>query len=357
MHRSLPGDDTGTGQNLTGPFIGNDQLTGPVKSLVNIDRSSHWSCYDRCRHRSLSGHRSCYDLSPVIDRSGHRSCYDRSGHRLLTSPGLTGPVTGHVMTGLVTGNLSVPQTVPVTVDVDTTLSVLHKGRRSRVSTVSHRRKRVLSDVSGYSFTSGWSSYDSSSTSTSPHHYRSGRLSRSQSVSRRRFPRKERSCQRSGRRSIRKHHSQRRRTVSRHRRDKGHRPSSIRRSRTHRSPRRSFSEESSDTLPHVSASILASTHTSAVPTTTGHNLYSNTSSYTYQAPVTGVNLTTSAAFSAPRVFSTLHRSIPRAAATPSNPNTLWIQQSPGIFVPFTTDPLPATAGIQSVSADLITDRPN
>ena len=261
------------------------------------------------------------------------------------------------MTDPVTGFRSVPQTVPVTVDVDTTLSVLHKGRRSRVSTVSHRRKRVVSDVSGYSSTSGSSSYDSSSTSNSPHHYRRGRRSRSPSVSRRRLPRKERSRQRSGRRSIRKHHSQRRRTVSRHRRDKGHRPSSIRRSRTPRSPSRSFSEESIDTLPRVSASILASTHTSAVPTTTEHNLYSNTSLHTYQAQGTGVNLTTSAAFSAPRVSSTLHRSIPRAAATPSNPNTLWIQQSPGIFVPFSTDPLPATSGIQSESADLISERPN
>ncbi|KAH3812718.1 hypothetical protein DPMN_141156 [Dreissena polymorpha] len=78
---------------------------------------------------------------------------------------------------------------------------------------------------------------------------------------------------------------------------------------------------------------------------------------HQATGTVFNLTTSAAFSAPRVSSTLHRSIPRAAATPSNPNTLWIQQSPGIFVPFSTDPLPATAGIQSESADLISDRPN
>ncbi|KAH3891490.1 hypothetical protein DPMN_015594 [Dreissena polymorpha] len=224
------------------------------------------------------------------------------------------------MTDPVTGFRSVPQTVPVTVDVDTTLSVLHKGRRSRVSTVSHRRKRVVSDVSDYSSTSGSSSYDSSSTSNSPHYYRRGRRSRSPSVSRRRLPRKERSRQRSGRRSIRKHHSQRRRTVSRRRRDKGHRPSSIRRSWTPRSPSRSFSEESIDTLPRVSASILASTHTSAVPTTTDHNLYSNTSLHTYQAQGTGVNLTTLAAFSAPRVSSTLHRSIPRAAATPSNPNT-------------------------------------
>ncbi|KAH3837849.1 hypothetical protein DPMN_111251 [Dreissena polymorpha] len=109
------------------------------------------------------------------------------------------------MTDPVTGFRSVPQTVPVTVDVDTTMSVLHKGRPSRVSTVSHRRKRVVSDVSDYSSTSGSSSYDSSSTSNSPHHYRRGRCSRSPSVSRR----KERSRQRSGRRSIRKHHSQRR----------------------------------------------------------------------------------------------------------------------------------------------------
>ncbi|KAH3808544.1 hypothetical protein DPMN_136901 [Dreissena polymorpha] len=109
--------------------------------------------------------------------------------------------------------------------------------------------------------------------------------------------------------------------------------------------------------HVCRLLFWPQHTSAVPTTTGLNLYSNTSSYTYQAPGTGVNLTTSAAFSAPRVSSTLHRSILRAAATPSNPYTLWIQQSPGIFVPITTDPLPATAGIQSESADLITDRPN
>ncbi|KAH3829819.1 hypothetical protein DPMN_103048 [Dreissena polymorpha] len=258
------------------------------------------------------------------------------------------------MTDPVTRFRSVPQTVPVTVDVDTTLSVLHKGRRSRVSTVSHRRKRVVSDVSDYSSTSGSSSYDSLSTTNSPHHYRRGRRSRSPSVSRRRLPHKERSRQRSERRSIRKHHSQRRRTVSRRRRDKGHRPSSIRRSRT---PSRSFSEESIDTLPRVSASMLASTHTSAVPTTTEHNLYSNTSLHTYQAQGTGVNLTTSAAFSAPRVSSTLHRSIPRAAATPSNPNSLWIQQSPGIFVPFSTDPLPATSGIQSESADLISERPN
>jgi len=129
----------------------------------------------------------------------------------VTSPK---PGTGQVSTGPVTGYRSVPQTVPVTVDVDTTLSVLHNSRRSRVSTVSHRRKRLVSDVSGYSSTSGSSSYDSSSTSTSPHHYRSGRRSRSPSASRRRFSRKERSRQRSGRRSIRKHHSQRRRTVSR-----------------------------------------------------------------------------------------------------------------------------------------------
>ncbi|KAH3836990.1 hypothetical protein DPMN_110367 [Dreissena polymorpha] len=160
------------------------------------------------------------------------------------------------MTDPVTGFRSVPPTVPVTVDVDTTLSVLHKGRRSRVSTVSHRRKRVVSDVSDYSSTSGSSSYDSSSTSNSPHHYRRGRRSRSPSVSRCRLPRKEQSRQRSGRRSIRKHHSQRRRTVSLRRRDKGHRPSSIRRSRTPRSPSRSFSEESIDTLPRVSASMLA-----------------------------------------------------------------------------------------------------
>ncbi|KAH3717255.1 hypothetical protein DPMN_060037, partial [Dreissena polymorpha] len=55
-----------------------------------------------------------------------------SGHRSLTGPvtgqavtglvtghrSLTGPVTGHVMTDPVTGFRSVPQTVPVTVDVD-----------------------------------------------------------------------------------------------------------------------------------------------------------------------------------------------------------------------------------------------
>ncbi|KAH3773730.1 hypothetical protein DPMN_175098 [Dreissena polymorpha] len=197
------------------------------------------------------------------------------------------------MTGLVTGYLSL--TVPVTVDVDTTLSVLHNGRRSRVSTVSHRREHLVSDVSGDSSASVLSSYDSSFTSTSPHHYRSGRRSRSPSVSRRRSSRKERSHQRSGRHSIRKHHSQRRRTVSRHRRNKGHRPSAIRRPRSPRSPRRSFFEESRYSFPRVSASILASTHTSAVPTTTGINLHSNTSSYTYQAPGAWVNLTSSAAF--------------------------------------------------------------
>ncbi|KAH3863120.1 hypothetical protein DPMN_026098 [Dreissena polymorpha] len=38
--------------------------------------------------------------------------------------------------------------------------------------------------------------------------------------------------------------------------------------TGQSPRRSFSEESRDTLPRVLASILASTRTSADPTTTG-----------------------------------------------------------------------------------------
>ncbi|KAH3886889.1 hypothetical protein DPMN_010902 [Dreissena polymorpha] len=53
---------------------------------------------------------------PVIDRSGHRSYCDRFGHRSLT-----GLVTGHVMTDPVTGFRSVPQTVPVIVDVDTTL--------------------------------------------------------------------------------------------------------------------------------------------------------------------------------------------------------------------------------------------
>ncbi|KAH3787465.1 hypothetical protein DPMN_165589 [Dreissena polymorpha] len=74
MHRSLPVDDTG--QNLPGPFIGNDQLTGPEihRSPVNIDRSGHRSCYDRCRHRL------------PVNRS------------------LTGPVTGHAMTGPVTGH-------------------------------------------------------------------------------------------------------------------------------------------------------------------------------------------------------------------------------------------------------------
>ncbi|KAH3863125.1 hypothetical protein DPMN_026103 [Dreissena polymorpha] len=82
------------------------------------------------------------------------------------------------MTGPVTRYWYVSQTVEVTLDVDTTLSVLHSGRRSRVSTVSHRHKGVVSDVSGYSSTSGSSSYDSSSTSTSPHHYRSERRSRS-----------------------------------------------------------------------------------------------------------------------------------------------------------------------------------
>ncbi|KAH3716598.1 hypothetical protein DPMN_059322 [Dreissena polymorpha] len=290
MHRSLPGDDTG--QNL--PVDRSGDFTGH-RSPINIDRSGHRSCYDRCP----------VNLSLVIDRSGHRSYYDRSGHRS-------------------TGHRSWSPTVPVTVDVDTALSP----------------RFYLSDVSGYSSTSGLSSYDSSSTSTSPHHYRTGRRSRSPSVSRpitpalwetfdqeTSFPAPLNST------------------------------SSIRRSLTPRSPRRFFSEESSDTIPPVSASIFASTHTSAVPTTTEHNLYSNTSLHTYQAQGTGVNLTTSAAFSAPRVSSTLHRSIPRAAATPSNPNTLWIQQSPGIFVPFSTDPLPETAGIHSESADLISDRPN
>ncbi|KAH3836002.1 hypothetical protein DPMN_109371 [Dreissena polymorpha] len=109
-------------------------------------------------------------LCPV---TGHAMTGVVTGHA-MTSPVTGQPVTGHAMTGLVTGHemtdpvtgyRSVPQTVPVTVDVDTTLSVLHKGRRSLVSTVSHRRKRVVSDVSGYSSTSGSSSYDSSSQHT------------------------------------------------------------------------------------------------------------------------------------------------------------------------------------------------
>ncbi|KAH3886090.1 hypothetical protein DPMN_010091 [Dreissena polymorpha] len=276
-----------TGHAMTGPVTGH-AMTGPV------------------------------NRSPVIDLSGHRS----TGHRSLT-----GPVTGHVMTDPVTRFRSVPQTVPVTVDVDTTLSP----------------RFYLSDVSGYSSTSGSSSYDSSSTSNSPHHYRRGRRSRSPSVSRLITPALGETFDQETSFPAQPN------SVSA--------PSSIRCSRTPRSPSRSFSEESIDTLPRVSASILPSTHTSAVPTTTEHNLYSNTSLHTYQAQGTGVNLTTSAAFSAPRVSSTLHRSIPRAAATPSNPNTLWIQQSPGIFVPFSTDPLPATSGIQSESADLISERPN
>ncbi|KAH3876090.1 hypothetical protein DPMN_039370 [Dreissena polymorpha] len=39
MHRSLPGDDTG--QNLRGPFIGNDQLKGVVTGQPVTDRSGH----------------------------------------------------------------------------------------------------------------------------------------------------------------------------------------------------------------------------------------------------------------------------------------------------------------------------
>ncbi|KAH3886885.1 hypothetical protein DPMN_010898 [Dreissena polymorpha] len=52
--------------------------------------------------------------------SGHRSCYDQSGQPVTSHRSLTGPVTGHVMTDPVTGYRSVPQTVPVIVDVDTT---------------------------------------------------------------------------------------------------------------------------------------------------------------------------------------------------------------------------------------------
>ncbi|KAH3715213.1 hypothetical protein DPMN_057919 [Dreissena polymorpha] len=68
----------------------------------------------------------------------------------------------------------------------------------------------------------------------------------------------------------------------------------------------------------------------------------------------VHLTTMPTFSAPRVSSTLPRRIP-PAATPSNQNTLWIQQSSGHFVPFTTDPMPGTAHYQSHSADLVSGR--
>ncbi|KAH3818439.1 hypothetical protein DPMN_120161 [Dreissena polymorpha] len=50
---------------------GTNQVTGPETSPVNIDRSGHRSCYDRCRHRSTS-----------TDRSGQ-------GHAM------TGPVTSH----------------------------------------------------------------------------------------------------------------------------------------------------------------------------------------------------------------------------------------------------------------------
>ncbi|KAH3794936.1 hypothetical protein DPMN_148477 [Dreissena polymorpha] len=75
-HRSLPHDYTG--QNLPGPFIGNDQLTGPETSPVTGHAMTGQPVTDR------SGHRSCFDRSgqPVIDRSGHRSCNDRSGHRV-----------------------------------------------------------------------------------------------------------------------------------------------------------------------------------------------------------------------------------------------------------------------------------
>ncbi|KAH3810785.1 hypothetical protein DPMN_139183 [Dreissena polymorpha] len=67
-HRSLPRDDTG--QNLSGPFIGNDQLTGSETSPV-------------------TGHAM---TSPVTGHAmtGHQS----TGHRSLT-----GSVTGHAMTG------------------------------------------------------------------------------------------------------------------------------------------------------------------------------------------------------------------------------------------------------------------
>ncbi|KAH3838982.1 hypothetical protein DPMN_112400 [Dreissena polymorpha] len=73
-HRSLPRDVTG--QNLPGPFIGNDQLTGPETSPVTGHRST------------LTGP---VTGQPVTGKpvNGHRS--------------LTGPVTGHSMTGPVTG--------------------------------------------------------------------------------------------------------------------------------------------------------------------------------------------------------------------------------------------------------------
>ncbi|KAH3728777.1 hypothetical protein DPMN_054738 [Dreissena polymorpha] len=61
MHRSLPGDDTG--QNLPGPFIGNDQLTGPETSLVTVHRST---LTGPVTGHAMTGHRSCYDRSPVM---------------------------------------------------------------------------------------------------------------------------------------------------------------------------------------------------------------------------------------------------------------------------------------------------
>ncbi|KAH3717122.1 hypothetical protein DPMN_059900 [Dreissena polymorpha] len=63
-----------------------------------------------------------------------------------------------------------------------TLSALHTRRRSRVPTLSNRRRRILSDVSGHSSSSDSLSKHSSSASTSPHHYRNGHRARSPSPS-------------------------------------------------------------------------------------------------------------------------------------------------------------------------------
>lgn len=108
------------------------------------------------------------------------------------------------------------------------------------------------------------------------------------------------------------------------------------------------------MPRLSVPSLTSTHVAFTRPDLSNNTRSmNTSSFNSQALNSGIHLTTTSTLSAPRVSATLASRVP-PSATPSNPDTLWIQTSPGQFVPVINDNLPSTSGLHYQSANFVDD---
>ena len=344
-HKMAAGQDMtgpGTGQAMTGPGSGHKMaagqgMTGPGTGQAMTGPGSGQEFY--------TGHQM---TGPGIGLW----LIDPATGQVLTGPGTdqvtTVPVNSQNMT-VTTGQTNIPHnlTLPnssvhvtpdrnVRVDLNTTYSVLHKGRLMPHSTSNQNMTGRPSNVpppggnrnrgrrKRESSSSDSSTDDSSSSRTSPHHYRRGR--RDRSPSRRRS--RQRSRQRSRHRRSRKSRSHRHRSESRHFRQ--------RRRRTHSKSLSPVSPGSPRRSPLNRDRVLPSTTQQVLASSAPVN-------YTHTTLTSGAVVQSTSMLNAPRVSALIPQCV-HPAATPANPSTRWIQQANGYFAPVNIDQPSQATGV-------------